>query len=219
MKLIDLSLTIDNCCMTCGTPWHQEVAVERMGTVADVGRNTSRLLLGSHTATHMDAPLHFFEEGYGIDGIDLSDCVGAVSCVDFTGKKAGETVTLEDVRKLEVTQRMLFAFGWHRNWKTPRYYKQFPYFSVEAVRSLLERGMRFMALDTPSPDDGSAIQKVGGEGDSPNHKLLLSHGVVLVEYLTHTDEIDFGKNHKIIALPLKLKGVDGSPARVVLEEE
>ena len=61
MKIIDLSLTLDNQCQTCGVPWHTEVAVERMGTIDKVGRNTSRFVLGSHSATHMDAPSHFFE--------------------------------------------------------------------------------------------------------------------------------------------------------------
>ena len=78
--------------------------------------------------------------------------------------------------------------------------------------------MQFMALDTPSPDDGGAILQQG-EADSPNHKLLLKNDVVLVEYLTNTDQIDFSRDHKIIALPLKLKDVDGSPARVILEEK
>ena len=218
MKIIDLSLTVDNDCMTCGTPWHEKVSIQQMGKISTVGRNTSSILLGSHSATHMDAPLHFFKDGHGIDKIDLSNCIGAVSCVDFTGKGAGEIVTLEDVAALQVTKRMLFAFGWHRHWKTPQYYKQFPYFDGDAIRYLLERGIQFMALDTPSPDDGDAILKQG-DADSPNHKLLLGNNTVLVEYLTNTDQINFGRKHRIIALPLKLKDADGAPARVVLEEE
>ena len=160
MNMIDLSLLIDNNCMTCGTPWHEKVKIEKLGALETVGRNTSRFLLGSHSATHMDAPLHFIEGEHGIDGIDPERCWGPVTCVDLHRKKCGSIVGLDDVKSLEVTERMLFVFGWWRYWKTPHYYERFPFFSTEAIRYLVESGMKFMALDTPSPDDGSGIQKI-----------------------------------------------------------
>ena len=215
MQIIDLTLTIDNECMTCNAPWHEKVQIARMGLLEEVGRNTSKFRLGSHTATHMDAPLHFFEGAPGIDETDLEKCIGPVTCVDMTHIKAGQVVQLMDVESVKVTERMLFAFGWYKNWKTENYYKAFPYFSQEAIEYLVDNGMLFMAMDTPSPDDGSAIQK---KDDSPMHKILLGKGIVIVEYLNQTELIDYGKNYEIIALPLKIKGADGAPARVVLKE-
>lgn len=215
MNMIDLSLLIDNNCMTCGTPWHEKVKIEKLGALETVGRNTSRFLLGSHSATHMDAPLHFIEGEHGIDGIDPERCWGPVTCVDLHRKKCGSIVGLDDVKSLEVTERMLFVFGWWRYWKTPHYYERFPFFSTEAIRYLVESGMKFMALDTPSPDDGSGIQKMD---DSPNHKILLERDVIIVEYLTNTDQIDFSKKYEIAALPLKIAGADGAPARVIIKE-
>lgn len=58
MNIIDLTLTVDETCMTCGTPWHVKPELNQLGKVSEVGRNTSSILLGSHTAAHMDAPLH-----------------------------------------------------------------------------------------------------------------------------------------------------------------
>lgn len=215
MKVIDLTLLIDNDCMTCNAPWHEKVSIKGLGKLDEVGRNTSSILLGSHTATHMDAPLHFFEDGAGIEKVDLSNCIGEVTCVDLRHKKAGDCVTLEDLKGIKVTERMLFCFGWYHWWKTEQYYKGFPYFSKDAIEYLLEKGMVFMAMDTPSPDDGSAIQL---KDDSPMHKLLLGRNVIIVEYLCNTDCIDSTCNYEIIALPLKLQGCDGSPARVVLRQ-
>lgn len=215
MSIIDLSMTIDNECMTCNAPWHEKVSVERLGLLSEVGRNTSKFRLGSHTATHMDAPLHFFEDTFGIDNIDLTKCVGTVTCVDLRNKKTGTTVSLNDIKDITVTERMLFVFGWYEWWKTDNYYKNFPYFEEDAIRYLVESGMKFIALDTPSPDDGSAIQK---KDDSPMHKILLEKEIVIVEYLCNTDKIDFAKKYEIIALPLKIQGADGSPARVILKE-
>ncbi len=216
MRIIDLSLTLDSQCQTCGVPWHTTVEVKRMGTIDEVGRNTSRFVLGSHSATHMDAPSHFFEGMNDIDQLDPARCIGEVTCVDMRHKKAKDVVTLADVKDIPVSERMLFAFGWDQWWKTPNYYVDTPYFEKEAIEYLLEQGMRFMAMDTPSPDTTSSI---GKKDDSPMHKLLLSNEVIIVEYLCNTSEIDFAKKHEIIALPLKIKGADGCPARVVLKEE
>ena len=216
MKIIDLSLTIDNECMTCGTPWHEKVKIERLGKLEEVGRNTSRFVLGSHSATHMDAPLHFINGKHGIEGLNLDTCIGEITCVDMRKKKAGDVVTKEDLSGIKVTRRMLFVFAWYKKWKSNEYYKGFPYFSQDAIQYLLSGGMELIALDTPSPDDGSAIQEMD---DSPNHKAMLAKDVIIVEYLTNTEEIDFSKRHEIIALPLKINGADGSPARVILKEE
>lgn len=215
MEIIDLSLTIDNDCLTCGTPWHQKVSVERLGRLENVGRNTSKIVLGSHSATHMDSPFHFINGGHGIDKNDLNICVGPVTCVDFRNYDVGEIVSLDDIKNVKVSERMLFVFGWFKNWKTDKYYKGFPFFSIEATEYLLRSGMKLMAIDTPSPDDGSAINEVD---DSPNHKMLLSKDVVIVEYLCNTDKIDFTKKYEIFALPLKIAGADGSPARVIIRE-
>ena len=215
MSLVDLSLTIDNECQTCGTAWHERVHIERMGTIESVGRNTSRILLGSHSATHMDAPLHFIDNGHDISENNIETCIGPVICVDFRNKGKGDVISLDDVKELDISSRMLFVFGWYKYWKTPEYYDAFPYFSSDAIEFLIQNGMKLMALDTPSPDDGSAINELD---DSPNHKLLLKNDVIIVEYLCNTDKIDFEKKYEIMALPLKIKGVDGSPSRVVLRE-
>ena len=218
MKIIDVSLDIETGMPTCGTPWHQKVEIERLGRIDSVGRNTSRIVLGSHSGTHMDAPLHFIDSSNDISKLDINLLCGEISVIDFSNFGQGDVVNLEDVKKIEVTERMLFRFDWFKKWKTNDFYKSFPYFSKEAVVYLYESGMRLMALDTPSPDDGSAINSTGDD-DSPNHKYLLKNNVIIVEYLCNTDKIDLNLKHEIIALPLKIVGSDGSPSRVIIREE
>ena len=216
MKIIDLSYTIDENCMTCQAPWHETVSLRPLGKIHEVGRNTSSIRLGSHTGTHMDAPLHFFDGAEGIDDADLERICGDCQVVDMTAKNSGSTVTAEDIEKLRITERMLFRFDWHRHWQTDQFYRDFPYFTVEAARMLIDGGMRVIALDTPSPDTGAAINKMD---DSPVHKLFLKQGVTIIEYLTNTDALDMKKNYRLVALPLKLRHCDGSPARVIMVEE
>lgn len=216
MRIIDLSYTIDETCMTCGTPWHVNVELKHLGRINEVGRNTHTIYLGSHTGTHMDAPLHFFDGKPGIDRTDLEKVCGECSIADMTHIKNNAVVTLSDVMKLTITPRMLFKFEWFKNWQTPVYYSEFPYFTVEAAQYLIDKGLKVMALDTPSPDTGKAIDE---KDDSPVHKLLLKNDVTIIEYLTDTDKLDAGKKNTLVALPLKLKDCDGSPARVIMMEE
>ena len=215
--IYDLSLDIETGMPTCGTPWHQTVEITHMGTIGGVGRNTHRIVLGSHSGTHMDAPYHFIEDGITMEKLDTDLMWGRASVIDFRNKGAGDTVTVPDVKNLKITERMIFVFGWYHNWKTDRYYKDFPYFETDAVQYLLDNGMKVMAMDTPSPDYGGAI-KEKNENDSPNHKLLLKSGVLIIEYLNNTDVLEGGKEYELVALPLKVKGSDGSPARVLARE-
>lgn len=215
MKIIDLSLTIDNECMTCGTPWHQKVQIQQMGKIDEVGRNTHRILMGSHSGTHMDAPLHFYDGTAGIDQADLQHICGEMTVTDFSHMGAGSIVQYEDVKNLRITERMLFRFDWWKKWKTPDYYKSFPFFSTEAITCLIKQGMRVIALDTPSPDTGAAITD---KDDSPIHKKLLENGVTIIEYLTNTDRLSRDRQYTLFALPLKIKDCDGAPARVIAVE-
>lgn len=215
MDWMDLTYTIDDGCMTCGTPWHIKPSVERLGTIEQVGRNTSIIRLGSHTATHLDAPLHFFDGTYGVERIPLHKLCGEIQVVDLSFKEAGSVITMEDMRGIVPTPKMLIKFLWYKNWEKDCFYRDFPYFNMEVLEWLTENGLEMLALDTPSPDSCSAI---GEKDDSPGHKLLLKHEVVIVEYLTQTEILDPSKRYEIVALPLKLKGSDGSPARVIIRE-
>ncbi len=217
MKVVDLSFTMETDMPTCGTPWHQQVKIESMGLISSVGRNTHRIIMGSHSGTHMDAPLHFIDNGADIATIQPERLVGKISVVNFDRFEKGTMVSLEDVRKCKVTDKMLFRFRWCQYWKTEQYYKDFPYFTTDAIQFLIDNGMQFMAMDTPSPDNGNAIANT--EADSPNHKLLLENNVIIVEYLNNTSALEMDKEYTVVALPLRIKGSDGCPCRVIVLEE
>ncbi len=215
MKITDLSYELDDSCMTCGTAWHEKVSLTPLGTISEVGRNTHRIVMGSHSGTHMDAPLHFIDGADGINRADLEKICGPCSIVDMTEKTEDQIVEKQDIETLTIAERMLFRFDWFRNWKTDRFYKGYPYFSIGAARMLVDGGMKVIALDTPSPDSGKSL---GKGNDSPVHKLFLENGVTIIEYLTQTDRLDPCKSYQLVALPLKLKDCDGSPARVIMVE-
>lgn len=215
MRIIDLSFAIENGMPTCGLPWHEQVRLRQLGKIDEVGRNTHAITFGSHTGTHMDAPYHFIETGKTIDQMNVKHFCGEITVADFTDVAAGYEVSRADVEKLNITEKMLFAFGWYKKWKTEEYYMSFPYFSGAAIDYMITKGLKFLAMDTPSPDNGSAIAM---KDDSPNHKKLLKNGVIIVEYLNNTEEVLGNYKYEIFALPLKIAGCDGSPCRVIVKE-
>lgn len=215
--IYDLTYTIEEGMLTCGTAWHQAVEITPMGTIQNVGRNTHCIVIGSHSGTHMDAPYHFIQNGKTMEELAIDSFWGEVNVIDFRHKKQGDIVTLEDIKNVVVSERLLFAFGWCRYWKTDKFYRGYPYFTTDAVEYLVRNGMKFMAMDTPSPDKADAINIIQGD-DSPNHKILLQNEVIIVEYLNNTDILQSDKTYEIVALPLKVSGADGSPARVLIKE-
>lgn len=210
VEVIDLTYDIEEKMTTYDVPWHSRVSITQLGRINVEGRETRKICLGTHTGTHIDAPLHFIEKGRGIEQLPLENMIGPVTIVDFSHLKNNTEITKEMIEKIKITERMLFKFGWGKHWGTDRFYKGFPYFSSEAAEYMISKKIRLLAMDTPAPDN------LNSETDSPIHKILLANGVILVEYVANLDKVMDYSNWNIAAIPLRLKGVDGSPARVFI---
>lgn len=213
IKYIDLSHPITERMQVFPSYWHPKVEVTRLGKHKSEGRATSKITFGSHTGTHMDAPLHFIPGGKPIDKIPLNICIGQAMLLDLRGCKK---VTIKDLQsklaKQDKIERLVARFDWSKRYGSGSFYNDYPFFTEEACRWLVEKGVKLLGMDTPSPDDPKDNRQSGN--DSPNHKLLLRRGVVMIEYLCNLNLLK-GPQVFMIALPLKIKGADGSPARVV----
>ncbi|MDO8577342.1 MAG: cyclase family protein [Candidatus Wildermuthbacteria bacterium] len=215
----DLSYPIEEGMITFNAPWHPLVSIQQMGRIGVEGRESRKISFGSHTGTHIDAPLHFIKGGASIDSLPLSSLIGPVSIVDFSSLKENESLSADMVKGVSVTERMLFRFGWGKHWGTKKFYEGYPFVSEGAAEHLVKNGVKLLGYDIPSPDD-SRVQltkdTLGSEIDSPIHKLFLRHGVILIEYVANLEKVEDLEGWNIIALPLPIKGGDGSPARVCI---
>lgn len=209
MAIIDLSMTIEEGMLTYPVAWHPSVEITQLGRHGVEGRETRKITLGSHCGTHIDAPAHFIPGGETVESIDLERINGRAVLLDFS------EVTDRRIDKIAVMARLLgmparrviIRTGWDARNKTKGYYDGFPHFTEDAAKYLIEEGCTMLGMDTPSPD---ALEDRG----MPVHKALLGAGVILVEYLTGLSALPTGKLFSVIVAPLKIRGGDGSPARV-----
>jgi len=218
-KIIDLTHEIHKEMSTFNVPWHTKVSIKILGQHGKEGRMTREIIMGTHTGTHTDAPLHFIAGGTSIEEITLEKLVGPVTIVNFSDLEENAAITQEMLEKITIGKKMLFKLGWGKYWNTDKFYSSYPFFSKEAAEFLLGRGVEMVAIDTPSPDDSRI--KLGGDTlgsdcDSPIHKIFLRAGVILVEYVANLDKLEDYENWNIVVAPLKIKGADGSPSRVFL---
>lgn len=218
--VVDLSHPMHPEMTTYPSPNHPRFEVTRLARHATEGRATRRLVLGTHTGTHVDAPLHFIPDGPALDDLALDAFVGPAAIADLTPAEELGEISRE---RLEAAlggtpahPRVLLRHGWSAHFDDlETFYERSPYLSREACAWLVEHGTVLLGMDTPSPDDPRL--GFGAAEDSPNHHLLLGAGVVLLEYLANLDALAGGETY-LVAAPLPVAGADGAPARAIALE-
>jgi arylformamidase len=211
--LVDLTHPIHEGMLVFPGGWHPDVGFETLGRLDTEARRTSRLTLGTHTGTHIDAPSHFIEDGCSIDQIPLEILVGNAELINLSMNGPRAAITAEDLEHglgdRRPAQRLILRFDWARRYSNVDFYNESPFLTREAAQWVIDNGVRMLGYDTPSPDN--PLDSRESACDSPVHKLLLGSDVWLVEYLCNLHLLP--ETFEFIALPLTLRGLDGSPAR------
>jgi arylformamidase len=198
-------------------PLHEDMAVftgdprfhiERTSSMADGAVcNVSRMDLGVHTGTHVDAPVHFLDGGEGAETIPLDALIGPAWVVDAAA--AGPTITAEDVEGFDIPAgevRLLFRTRSANLWDAPAFDPAFVAPDATGAEALVRRGVRLIGMDYLS---------AAPFGDpTPTHRILLSAGVVVLEGLD-LRAVTPG-SYELLCLPLRIVGSDGAPARALL---
>ena len=168
--------------------------------------NVSLLRLGSHTGTHMDAPLHFIAGAAGIDTLPLDLLIGPALVAEVDATRLIEPSHLEKL-PLADHPRLLLKTRNSGLWDRQSFSRDYVALSLASAKLLIERGVKLVGVDYLS------IEAFGAEGH-PVHKTLLGAGMVILEGL------DFRRvtpgAYELYCLPLRIAGGDGSPCRAVL---
>ncbi|MET3108728.1 arylformamidase [Oxalobacteraceae bacterium GrIS 2.11] len=163
----------------------------------------SRLTMSTHTGAHCDAPSHYGVDGQSIDQVSLDTYIGHCRVIHLIGTCIVEAEQLLPFLQQCPPRILLRTYqtspvNWDHN---------FPCISAQAIHLLASHGVRLIGIDTPSldPQDSKTLDA---------HHAVEAHCMAILEGIV-LDEIDPG-DYELIALPLKLSGLDASPVRAIL---
>lgn len=180
--------------------------IKRIGVDGEPAQ-VSLLTVGTHAGTHVDAPAHFIPGAAGVDALPLEALVGPCRVVEVEtpGRRTIEPADLEPIAA--GAARLLLKTASGSFWGEPAFRRDFVALSGAAAAWLVDRGARLVGIDYLSVDPYDADPAAA-------HLTLLGAGVVVLEGLD-LRHVPAGE-YDLAALPLKLAGADGAPARVVL---
>ncbi|MGF7160458.1 kynurenine formamidase [Rhodoligotrophos appendicifer] len=221
-KVVDLTLLLTDDFPTYGGT--QGFTLEPVTTIASDGYNTNRWIVDEHTGTHIDAPLHFINDGIDVSQIAVDTLVAPLVVVDIREKAAKDADAMVEVADLERWEKahgaipdgavVVMMSGWDKHLGTDMYRNaaeggvmHFPGFSPAAAKWMLERKIAGLGVDTLSQDRG--ISK-----DFAVHVAWLGAGRFGIEAMGNLDQVPAAGATLVIGAP-KIKGATGGPTRVL----
>jgi arylformamidase len=168
----------------------------------DCPYNLQELRWTTHVLTHLDAPLHFVENGLSVDRIPPARLIGEALVVAVDGPAVLPEHIPDPARGLNLLFRTRHSGAWDKE-----YDRDHVYISAAAARTMTERAVNLAGIDYLSVDRF-------GDEDYPAHRTLLGHGVLIIEGLDL--EATPPGRYTLVALPLKIAAGDGSPVRAIL---
>ena len=172
----------------------------------------SKLEMGAHTGTHVDAPLHFLGDAFpDITRMGPHLFIGEAVALDRP-KNPGQDLTVSDLQGADIRRGdiVLFRTGWDKRAGTAAFFEDgWPGLEVPLIEELIQRGVKATGGDIASADSPSAIA-----AGARAHKVAGRAGVPIFEALVNLDQL-VGRRFFFAGLPLKLEGCEASPIRAV----
>ncbi len=192
-------------------PGNPGVELERTSKIeAGANANVSRLALGVHTGTHVDAPVHFVQGASGVESLPLDVLIGRAFVLHLPRVAQVTADALARARLPARTRRLLVKTRNSAYWGkgSGEFQTDFAGVTADGAEWLVENRVELIGVDY--------LSVAPWKQSRPTHEILLQAGVVVVEGL-NLARIKPGR-YDLICLPLKLIGSDGAPARAVLVE-
>lgn len=175
------------------------------------GFTLSKLTLGAHSGTHVDAPMHFIRDGASIDKVALEPLIGPARVIDIPDSVQSIDAAELNRHTWRGAERVLFRTrssvrGWM---KSSTFHRDFAFVAPDAAQLLADAGVKLVGVDYISAEKFAA--------DAPmTHRILLGKGIPIVEGLL-LEAVTPG-DYDLIVLPMKVGGHEGAPARAIIRK-
>ncbi|NMP22771.1 cyclase family protein [Sulfobacillus harzensis] len=126
--------------------------IHDFATPAVDGYGMSEFCFWNHLGTHIDAPTHFYAEGWTLDQFPIERFVTTVRTVDCQNV---DDITAQHLMRqlahLAPGEGVLLLTGQYRHWGTPRYFGPFAVLTEDGAEWLLKKKVGMVLVDAPSP--------------------------------------------------------------------
>ncbi|GAB3442800.1 arylformamidase [Massilia solisilvae] len=166
--------------------------------------HVSRMTMTTHLGAHTDAPSHYDPAGLAIDAVGLAPYIGpcrVIHCIGVTRVEPAHVAPWLEAMPPRVLLRT-YDKAPQRHWD-----ERFAAIAPATIALLAAHGVALIGTDAASldPQDSKTLDA---------HHAVRTHGMAILEGVV-LDEIAPG-DYELIALPLKLAGMDASPVRAIL---
>lgn len=171
----------------------------------------SKLSLGAHSGTHIDAPQHFIRDGVSIDKVPLDALIGHARVIEIPDSVQSIDAAELNRHKWRDAERVIFRtrsaiHGWM---SSPTFHHDFAYVAPDAAQLLADAGIKLVGIDYISAEKFGAPAPL-------THRILLGKGIPIVEGMA-LESVTPG-DYDLIVLPMKVGGHEGAPARAVMRK-
>ncbi len=190
-------------------PGDPPVVLKRVAKIEDgANANVSHFSASVHIGTHIDAPVHFLDDGEGIEAIPLNILIGRAYVIDLSKATVLDAETLERAGIPPRTKRLLLKTRNSDLWARGETNFQTDIVGVNksGAEWLVRKGVQLVEVDY--------LSVAPFKQSKEPHQILLGAGIVILEGL-NLDEVSQGR-YNLCSLPIKLIGSDGAPARAIL---
>ncbi len=203
MKIYDISKTIEEKMVVYKDLDEKRPLFKITREHSNGGVRESKVTMDVHTGTHLDAPLHMIKGGISIDEMALEPLIGNCTVIDLSHVK--DAIEREDLIDQSIEEGDILLFKTHNS--TNDFFNfEFIYLAESGARYIAEKRIKGVGID------GLGIER--SQSGHKTHHILFEAGIYILEGLALKD-IEAG-HYELVALPLKLKGLDASPVRAIL---
>jgi arylformamidase len=173
-----------------------------------------------HNGTHIDAPRHMIDKGQPVDQIPLEQVAKEAVLINLPNKGPNSSVSVKDILDtgVEFGPNLIPVIntGWtEKMWGKPAFWEQMPYLEPGVGELMAKKNVSAVAMDVfPEKAIWRGVKLDPGEVWVANHVALLEKGIPMIQFVTNLSQIGKGR-FVLIAAPLRIKGGDASPARVI----
>ena len=206
---IDVTATLD----PATTPVYEGDALMSFEFLKDMrkgdGFTLSKLSLGAHSGTHVDAPMHFIRDGASIDKIPLDPFIGPARVIEIADSVQSIDAAELNRHQWRNAERVIFRTrSSARSWmRSSTFHRDFAYIAPDAAQLLADAAVKLVGIDYISAEKFGAPAPL-------THRILLSKGIPIVEGLA-LEAVRPG-DYDLVVLPMKVAGHEGAPARAVM---